>query len=42
MVSPTTFGASDTLRRLEESDPECRKFPRFKPQDDASAFALTA
>lgn len=32
----------ETLRRLEESDPECRKFPRFKPQDDASAIALTA
>lgn len=32
----------ETLRRLEDSDPECRKFPRFKPQDDASAIALVA
>lgn len=31
----------DTLRRIERSDPDCRKFPRLKPQDDASAIALT-
>ena len=31
----------DTLRRIELGDPDCRKFPRLKPQDDASAIALT-
>jgi hypothetical protein len=30
----------DTLRRIEHSDPDCRKFPRLKPGDDASAIAL--
>ena len=36
-------GVEDVLRRLrgiEATDPECRKFPRFKPADDASAIAL--
>lgn len=28
------------LRAIERSDPDCRKFPRFKPADDASAIAL--
>lgn len=32
----------DTLRRIEQSDPQCRKFPRLKPGDDASAIALIA
>ena len=32
----------DALRRIEQSDPQCRKFPRLKPKDDASAIALTA
>ncbi|QIG47653.1 hypothetical protein G5V57_07900 [Nordella sp. HKS 07] len=30
------------LRALEAGDPDCRRFPRFKPQDDASAVALVA
>ena len=30
----------DRLRSIERNDPECRKFPRFKPADDASAIAL--
>ena len=29
------------LRREEYSDPQCRKYIRFKPSDDASAIALT-
>jgi hypothetical protein len=32
----------DRLRAIERSDPQCRKFPRFKPADDASAIALVA
>jgi hypothetical protein len=32
----------DRLRAIERSDPECGKFPRFKPADDASAIALVA
>jgi hypothetical protein len=32
----------DRLREIERSDPDCRKFPRFKPADDASAIALIA
>lgn len=30
----------ERLRAVEASDPDCRKFPRFKPADDASAIAL--
>ena len=30
----------DRLRSIERNDPDCRKFPRFKPADDASAIAL--
>src|SRR5262245_55520221 len=30
----------ERLRAIERSDPDCRKFPRFKPADDASAIAL--
>jgi hypothetical protein len=30
----------DRLRAIEKSDPDCLEFPRFKPQDDASALAL--
>jgi hypothetical protein len=36
-------GIAETLakmRALEQSDPHCRAFPRFKPADDASAVAL--
>ncbi len=32
----------ERLRAIERSDPDCRKFPRFKPADDASAIALVA
>jgi hypothetical protein len=32
----------EKLRAIEASDPDCRKFPRFKPADDASAIALIA
>lgn len=32
----------ETLRRIERNDPDCRRFPRLKPQDDASAIALRA
>lgn len=31
----------ETMRKLEDGDPDCRKFPRFKPKDDATAIALT-
>jgi hypothetical protein len=37
-------GIAETLARMrgiEQSDPHCRAFPRFKPADDASAVALT-
>jgi hypothetical protein len=30
----------ERLRAIERGDPDCRKFPRFKPADDASAIAL--
>lgn len=30
----------ERLREIEQGDPDCRKFPRFKPADDASAIAL--
>jgi hypothetical protein len=29
------------LRKLEKADADCRRYPRFKPQDDATAIALT-
>lgn len=32
----------ERLREIERGDPDCRKFPRFKPADDASAIALIA
>jgi hypothetical protein len=32
----------ERLRSIEKTDPDCRKFPRFKPADDASAIALIA
>ncbi len=28
------------LRTIEAGDPECRKYPRFKPRDDAAAVCL--
>ena len=28
------------LRAAEAADPECRRFPRFKPADDATALML--
>ena len=37
-------GIAETLARMraiEQSDPHCQAFPRFKPADDASAVALT-
>jgi hypothetical protein len=30
----------ERLRHIEHNDPDCRAFPRLKPQDDASAIAL--
>lgn len=30
----------ERLRHIERDDPDCRGFPRLKPQDDASAIAL--
>ncbi len=30
----------ERLRRIEKNDADCRRFPRLKPQDDASAIAL--
>jgi Protein phosphatase 2C len=32
----------ERLRAIERGDPECRRYPRFKPADDASAIALVA
>ncbi len=32
----------ETLRKLEDGDPDGAKYPRFKPKDDASAIALTS
>ncbi|MGE0004348.1 MAG: hypothetical protein AB7S92_02045 [Parvibaculaceae bacterium] len=32
----------DRLRAIEKADPDCTRFPRFKPADDASAIALEA
>jgi hypothetical protein len=42
-TSLTPGGVTRTLtqmRAIEQSDPHCRAFPRFKPADDASAVAL--
>ncbi len=44
-ASARTGGVDDVLRRLrgiEAADPECRKYPRFKPADDATAVALVS
>ena len=30
----------ERLRHIERDDPDCRRFPRLKPRDDASAIAL--
>jgi len=30
----------ERLRQIERDDPDCRRFPRLKPKDDASAVAL--
>ena len=32
----------ERLRGIEAADHDCRRFPRFKPADDASAIALSA
>lgn len=34
-------GVRDHVRSLQESDPDCRKYPRFKPHDDIAAVALS-
>lgn len=31
----------DTIREMERSDVNCRKYPRFKTHDDMAAFAIT-
>lgn len=31
----------DTVRKMEQSDVDCRKYPRFKTHDDIAAFAIT-
>lgn len=31
----------DFIRRLEKTDPGCRKYPRFKPHDDIAAISLS-
>jgi serine/threonine protein phosphatase PrpC len=28
------------LREIEDADPECRKYPRLKPRDDATAVLV--
>jgi hypothetical protein len=33
-------GVLSAIRAAEAADPECEKFPRFKPADDASAVGL--
>ena len=34
-------GVRNHVRQLQESDPDCRKYPRFKPHDDIAAVALS-
>ena len=34
-------GWLDYVRGMENSDPDLRKYPRFKPHDDATAIAIT-
>ncbi len=33
-------GLKHHIRQIEETDPECRRFPRFKTHDDIAAIAL--
>jgi serine/threonine protein phosphatase PrpC len=33
-------GLKHHIRRIEKTDPECRRYPRFKPHDDIAAIAL--
>lgn len=34
-------GLRDHVRTLQETDPECRRFPRFKAHDDIAAISLS-
>lgn len=34
-------GIKDYVREIEKTDPECRKYPRFKKSDDIAAIALS-
>ncbi len=34
-------GVRDHVRNLQETDPQCRKYPRFKPHDDIAAVSLS-
>lgn len=31
----------DHVRRIEKTDPDCKRYPRFKPHDDIAAVAIT-
>ncbi len=31
----------DTVRQMEQSDPDCREYPRFKTHDDIAAISIT-
>lgn len=33
-------GLKHRIRQIEKTDPECRRYPRFKPHDDIAAIAL--
>ncbi|WP_420392618.1 hypothetical protein [Acuticoccus sp.] len=33
-------GARDALRAVERTDPDCTRYPRFKPSDDATALLV--
>jgi hypothetical protein len=33
-------GLKNKIRQIEETDPECRRFPRFKTHDDIAAIAV--
>lgn len=35
------YGLHDHIRKLQESDPHCRLYPRFKQYDDVAALALS-
>ena len=40
-LSSGLSGLRDHVRSLQEDDPECRRFPRFKPHDDIAAISLS-